>query len=121
MAVLFLAWTLRLFSIEIARRVTVNHEQDTEMTMFRIEKIGEDDVTVTLTLEGKIAPPWVAVLEDECSRILRGPKRLILDFAGVNFIDRNGVAALRKMWGERVQCVNCSPFVKELLERPQTS
>lgn len=89
--------------------------------MFRIEKIGEDDVTVTLTLEGRIAAHWVAVLEDVCSQVLQGPKRLILDFAGVTFIDPNGLAVLKKIRGEQVQCVNCCPFIKEILGQMQTS
>lgn len=87
--------------------------------MFRIEKIGEDDGTVTLNLEGRITAQGVAVLEDACSRVLRGPKRLILNFAGVTFIDREGVAALREMRGERVRCVNCCPFIEDLLGRTQ--
>lgn len=83
--------------------------------MFRIETIGEDDVTVTLTLEGRITAEGIAVLEDACARVLHGPKRLILDFAGVTFIDRDGVAALGKMRGERVRCVNCCPFIEDVL------
>lgn len=85
--------------------------------MFRIETIGEDEGTVTLTLEGRITAQWVAVLEDACARVLHGPKRLILDFAGVTFIDHIGVAALKKIRGERVRCVNCCPFIEDVLGR----
>ncbi len=83
--------------------------------MLRLEKVIEDNATVTLKLEGRIVTHWVAILEEECSRILRGPKRLILDFAGVTFIDREGVSLLNKVRGERVWLVNCSPFVKGLV------
>lgn len=85
------------------------------MMMLRIEKVSEDDATVTLKIEGRIVTHWVATLEEECSRILRGPTRLILDFAGVTFIDRDGVSLLKKVRGERVRLVNCSLFVKELM------
>lgn len=87
--------------------------------MLRIEKVGEDAATVTLRLEGRVVAQWVAALEEECRRVLREPKRLILDFAGVTFIGRDGVAVLGKMRGERVQLANCSPFVRELLRWPQ--
>lgn len=86
--------------------------------MLRIEKMGEDDGTVILKLEGRIVGQWVAALEEECQRVLRGPKRLILDLAEVTFIDRDGVAMLGKMRDERVQFVNCCPFLQELLRCP---
>lgn len=87
--------------------------------MLRIEKVGEDAATVTLKLEGRVVAQWVAAFEEECRRVLWGPKRLILDFAGVTFIGRDGVAVLGKMNGERVQVVNCSPFLRALLRWPQ--
>lgn len=83
--------------------------------MLRIEKVGEDEATATLRLEGKIVGQWVTTLEEECVRVLRGRKRLVLDFAGVTFIDGQGAATLARLGSERVQCVSCSPFVKELL------
>jgi anti-anti-sigma regulatory factor len=89
--------------------------------ILRIEKVGEDVATVTLRLEGRVVAQWVASLEDECQRVLRKSKRLVLDVAGVTFIDRNGVAMLRKMNGGRVQVVNCSPFLRALLRRPEGS
>jgi anti-anti-sigma regulatory factor len=84
--------------------------------MLRIEKIDEDDATVTLKLEGRIVHQWVVILEDECSRILRGPKGLVLDLAGVNFIGRDGLGLLKTLGGDRVRLVRCSPFVQHLLE-----
>ena len=86
--------------------------------MLRIEKMGEDAATVTLKLEGRVVAQWVDALEEECQRVLREPKRLILDVAGVRFIDRDGVAMLGKMNGKRVQLANCSPFLQELLRCP---
>lgn len=89
--------------------------------MLRIEKVGEDAATVTLRLEGRVVAQWVTALEEECQRVPRGPKRLILDVAGVTFIDRDGVAMLGKMNGKRVQVVNYSPFLQELLRCPERS
>ncbi len=87
--------------------------------MLRIEKMGEDAATVILKLEGRIIGQWVAALEEECERVLRGPKRLVLDVAEVTFIDRDGVATLGKIKDERMQLVNCSPFLRELLRWAQ--
>jgi anti-anti-sigma regulatory factor len=93
--------------------------------MLRIEKVGEDVATVTLRLEGRVVAQWVAALEDECQRVLQRSKRLILDVAGVTFIDRVGVAMLGKMLGKmnggRVQVVNCSPLLRALLRCPEGS
>lgn len=89
--------------------------------MLRIEKVGEDAASVTLRLEGRVVAQWVVALEDECQRVLQRSKRLILDVAGVTFIDRDGVAMLGDMNGKRLQVVNCSPFLRELLRCPDGS
>jgi len=89
--------------------------------MLRIEKVGEDAASVTLRLEGRVVAQWVVALEDECQRVLQRSKRLILDVAGVTFIDRDGVAMLGHMNGKRLQVVNCSPFLRELLRCPEGS
>jgi anti-anti-sigma regulatory factor len=89
--------------------------------MLRIEKVGEDTDTVTLRLEGRVVVQWVAALEGECERVLRRPMRLILDVAGVTFIDRDGVAMLGRLKGRRLQFVNCSPFLRQWLRCPEGS
>ncbi len=86
--------------------------------MLRIEKVGDDAATVILKLEGRIVAQWVTVLDEECQRVLRRPTPLVLDVAGVTFVDRDGVAMLRKMRNERVQLVNGSVFLRELLRCP---
>jgi len=40
----------------------------------------------------------------------------VLDFRGITFIDKNGIAMLEEIKDERVQITNCSLFVKKLLE-----
>ena len=113
MAVFFLAPSLPLPPHERRERLATE--------MLRIEKVGEDADTVTLRLEGKVVAQWVAALEQECQRVLQGSKRLNLDVAGVAFIDRDGVAMLGRMNGKRVQVVNGSPFLHELLRCPRRS
>jgi anti-anti-sigma regulatory factor len=83
--------------------------------MLRIEQTGEDDDKVSMKLEGRVVAQWVSLLEEECLRVLQARKRLILDFAGVSFIDPDGIAILEKVRNERAQIVNACPFVSELL------
>ncbi len=83
--------------------------------MLRIERLNEDNATVTLKLDGRIVGQWVAILKKECFQVLKRQKQLILNFADVTFIGREGVEILEKLRGQQVECTHCSPFVKELL------
>ena len=83
--------------------------------MLRIERLNEDDARVTLKLDGRIAGQWVAILEEECIRVLKEQKQLILDCAEVSFIGQEGIEMLAKLKGGCVRCVNCSPFVQAIL------
>ena len=62
----------------------------------------------TLVLEGKVAAEWAALLERECSGLLRSRPSLSLDLSGVTFVDRAGVRTLRRLSREGVGIV-CSP------------
>jgi anti-anti-sigma regulatory factor len=63
---------------------------------------------VTLVLEGKVAAEWDALLERECSGLLRSRRAVSLDLAGVDFIDRAGVRTLRRLSRKGVGIV-CRP------------
>jgi hypothetical protein len=51
-----------------------------------------------------------------CEQALANGRRLILDLAGVLFIDRKGVALFHRLANRNVSIVNCSGFVTELLK-----
>jgi anti-anti-sigma regulatory factor len=59
-----------------------------------------------LTLEGSIAAEWAALLERECSELLRNRSGVSLDLAAVTFIDRAGVGALGRLSraGAEIRC-----------------
>ena len=61
-----------------------------------------------LVLEGKVAAEWAALLERECSGLLRSRPALSLDLSGVTFVDRAGVRTLRRLSRKGVGIV-CSP------------
>jgi len=62
----------------------------------------------TLVLEGKVAAEWAALLERECSGLLRSHPSVSLDFSGVTFVDRAGLQALRRLSRKGVGIV-CGP------------
>jgi ABC-type transporter Mla MlaB component len=62
----------------------------------------------TLVLEGNVAAEWVALLERECSDLLRSGLAVRLDLAGVTFVDRAGVRTLRRLDRKGVE-IRCRP------------
>lgn len=71
---------------------------------------------VTLKLEGRLVGPWVEELRATCEAHLQAAHRLKLDFAGVSYADRAGVALLVNLSKRRVEIMNCSPFLAEELK-----
>jgi hypothetical protein len=59
-------------------------------------------------LEGKVAAEWAALLERECSDLLRSRRAVSLDLAGVDFVDRAGVRTLRRLSRTGVE-IRCRP------------
>ena len=63
-----------------------------------------------LTLEGRLAGPWVEEL-DRCWREAASSQQnhLVVDLSGVTFIDPQGKALLTKMWqqGVKLHAVGC--------------
>lgn len=85
--------------------------------MLKVTRMDEDDKTVTLKIEGRIAGPWVYELKRECENCLARQRQLIFDLSGVNFIDHAGAKVLKSMMiGDRVQLTGCSLFLSELLK-----
>ena len=84
--------------------------------MLRITRTSEESSDVKLKLEGRIVSDWVPLLRRECLRILKGQKRVLLDFSDVTFVDNRGVEMLKGMSAKKVRLMNCSPLVESLLE-----
>ncbi len=84
--------------------------------MLRISKIAQDEVNLTLKLDGKIEGMYTGELEEACKRGLSGDKKTItLDFSGVTFIDEKGLATLSRLKDRNLNIVKCSPFIRALL------
>ena len=60
----------------------------------------------TLKLEGSVVADCAALLERECSDLLRSSTAVSLDLVGVGFVDRAGVEALERLSraGVEIRC-----------------
>lgn len=83
--------------------------------MLRITKVTESRSHVTLRLEGQIVSHWVAELERETKRLLKGNRKVVLDFAGVSFVGPQGTEMLKRISVEDVEISNCCALIKGLL------
>jgi anti-anti-sigma regulatory factor len=83
--------------------------------MLKITKVEENGTTVVLKLEGKITEQWAVLLDGECRAFLRNQKTLLLDCAGVNFLDARGVDVLRNLPLNEVTIIGAPGIVTELL------
>jgi anti-anti-sigma regulatory factor len=84
--------------------------------MLKITKIEDKGTTVRLKLEGKVTEQWAALLDEECRGFLRKRHRLVLDCAGVSFLDEQGVEVLRNLPLDEVKLIGAPGFVTELLQ-----
>lgn len=83
--------------------------------MFRLTRMAENNESITLKVEGRIVEPWVRELKRECDSSLKERDLVILDLSGVNFIDETGIQNFKRMIGNRIKLVGCSPFLSKLL------
>lgn len=85
--------------------------------MLRITEIKEDQKTVRLRLDGVITDDGLDELLAACSVIRNGAGPwLILDMAGVDFMSNQAAQELVELSSDDCRIINCSPFIKTLLE-----
>jgi anti-anti-sigma regulatory factor len=83
--------------------------------LFKFTTIEETGTTVLLKLEGKVTEQWAALLDGECRAFLNNRQTLMLDCAGVNFLDARGVDVLRNLRLNNVTILGAPEIVTELL------
>ena len=84
--------------------------------MVRLTVISQTKAEAILKVEGWVSGADAVLLEEEGMRLLGESERLVLDLEGVRFIDREGIALLRRWSGERLVLRGASPFVRTVLE-----
>lgn len=82
--------------------------------MLRIS-VHDDPAALTFQLEGRLAGPWVQVLEECWQSSPRGVKSLRLDLTGVTYIDAAGKACLRGMHREGAELLAADCLTKGLV------
>jgi len=84
--------------------------------MLRITEPYEDKQITKLRLDGKIVKSCMSDLERVCLYYTnKKNKRVVMDFAGVTFIDNKGIRMLEKIKDKRIKIINCSFFIQLLL------
>jgi anti-anti-sigma regulatory factor len=94
----------------------------TGIAMLRIsrESTQNEGGATFLRLEGQVTGPWVEELRRVCAETLGNPdysqRHLVIDLAGVSFLDTDGIALCRELAAHRVFFTNCSAFIAEQLK-----
>jgi anti-anti-sigma regulatory factor len=79
--------------------------------MLRIERV-ENVAGTTVRATGRLAGPWVAEFEKALS--VSGPDTpILIDLTDVSFVDRKGIALLRRLRRRGLVNLRCSAFVAE--------
>jgi hypothetical protein len=84
--------------------------------MLRITEIFENRETVRLRLDGTLSTQSYKDFADILSAHQQtGGKMIVVDLAGVGFMDDEPARKMATMPGERMRIINCSPFIETLL------
>ena len=84
--------------------------------MLRITENFENGNTVRLRLDGTISQASFVEVSDACARHQGNQKEIILlDMAGVVFMNNEAAKKMVHLRSERVRFINCSPFIETLL------
>jgi anti-anti-sigma regulatory factor len=83
--------------------------------VLRLTVVPTPVLVVTLKVEGQIVGEWAGALERECSALVAGGARVLLDLSGVIYIDSDGVATLRSLPAGEIVVINCTPIIQGLL------
>lgn len=90
--------------------------------MLRITENDENGKTVRLRLDGTVNSTSYAALETTCSHHQETAGKIILvDMAGVVFMNNEVASKLAKLRNEQLRIINCSPFIETLLNTVEAS
>jgi anti-anti-sigma regulatory factor len=86
------------------------------MPMIRLTIRSQTPQEAVVQIEGWVSGRNVPILEEEGVRLLGESERLVLDLEGVQFIDEEGIALLKRWSGECLVLQHALPFVRLVLE-----
>jgi outer membrane protein TolC len=79
-------------------------------------KVEEEQGKVTLKLEGKLAGPWVGEFERCWRSTLEKWKNVVVELAGVTFIDSKGKCLLAKIHGQGAKLIATGLMTRSIIE-----
>ena len=85
--------------------------------MLRITENFDSDHTVRLRLDGTISETSFAEIDEAFGRHIGNSRAntIVLDMAGVVFMNNDAAKKLMQLHSQRVQIINSSPFIEILL------
>jgi anti-anti-sigma regulatory factor len=89
--------------------------------MLRITETREHDSLLRLRLDGTLTAESFADLEAAWREGSKQTTIVILDMAGVSFMNVPAARKIAAIKGDRLRIVNCSPFIAALLETVERS
>ena len=89
--------------------------------MLRITETRENDSLLRLRLDGTLTAESFADLEAAWREGSKQTTIVILDMAGVSFMNEPAARKIAAIKGDRLRIVNCSPFIAALLETVERS
>jgi hypothetical protein len=87
--------------------------------MLRITRTDHDGSDTTLHLEGRLTSGEIGALDGLWRACLAERRRVVLDLAGIRYVDAASAARLRALQAGPIELKGCSAFVRELLEESQ--
>jgi anti-anti-sigma regulatory factor len=88
--------------------------------MLRITKTVENGSVIKLRLDGTITSESFAEIDRTCAHY-RSESTVVLDMAGVTFMQTEPAQKLAQLKRDRLRIINCSPFIAALLETAETT
>lgn len=86
--------------------------------MIRVTRRPISESVESLSVEGRLTRVGVARFEEACAKLLEAGQALRLDLSGLQFADREAVAALQRLRSRGVALTGASGFVEALLAEP---
>ena len=85
--------------------------------MLRITENFDSDNTVRLRLDGTISDNSFAEIDEAFGRHVGNSQAntIVLDMGGVVFMNNDAAKKIMRLRSQRVQIINCSPFIEILL------
>jgi anti-anti-sigma regulatory factor len=84
--------------------------------MLRITRLDGQKKATVLRLEGRLTQGDLIELRAILAACVAGNRRVVIDLAGIGFLDKPGAAALVAAERDDVELIGASPFVRELLQ-----